>query len=164
MEGRRRPTRSLAALKKDDAKAFEKVWKSIREDGAYIEAGENDNLIVQKLEANPEAFGIFGFSFLEENTAKIKGAVGRRRRADVRNHRLGDYKVSRPLFVYVKKQHVGVIPGMAEFIAEYTSDKAMGEEGYLADKGLVTLPPRMNRPPSLLTSFDAAKQAASLPR
>ncbi len=131
---------SLAAMKKADAKAFEKVWKSIREDGAYVEAGENDNLIVQKLQANKDAFGIFGFSFLEENAATIKGASIDGAVPSYETVASGDYKVSRPLFVYAKKAHVGVIPGMAEFLAEYTSDAALGEDGYLAAKGLITLP------------------------
>ncbi len=131
---------SLAALKKSDAKAFEKVWKSIREDGAYVEAGENDNLIVQKLQANKDAFGIFGYSFMEENAATIKGASVEGAVPTYETIASGDYKVSRPLFIYAKKQHVGVIPGMAEFLAEYTSDAALGEDGYLAAKGLVTLP------------------------
>jgi phosphate transport system substrate-binding protein len=131
---------SLAAMKKADAKAFETVWKTIRTDGAYVEAGENDNLIVQKLEANPQAFGIFGFSFLEENQGKIKGSEIEGQKPSFETVASGDYKVARPLFIYVKKQHVGVIPGMAEFIAEYTSAKAIGEDGYLANKGLIPLP------------------------
>ena len=131
---------SLAALKKSDAKAFETVWKSIRTDGAYVEAGENDNLIVQKLEANPNAFGIFGFSFLEENEGKIKAVKVEGQVPTFETIASGDYKVARPLFVYVKKQHVGQVPGMAEFLTEYTSAKAMGDEGYLADKGLIPLP------------------------
>jgi phosphate transport system substrate-binding protein len=131
---------SLAAMKKSDAKAFETVWKSIRTDGAYVEAGENDNLIVQKLEANPQAFGVFGFSFLEENQGKIKGAKIEGEAPSFEGVAAGTYKVARPLFVYVKKQHVGTIPGMAEFLAEYTSAKALGEDGYLADKGLIPLP------------------------
>jgi phosphate transport system substrate-binding protein len=131
---------SLATLKKDDAKGFEKVWKSIREDGAYVEAGENDNLIVQKLEANKDALGIFGFSFLEENTSMIKGIKIEGVEPTYETIASGDYKVSRPLFVYAKKAHIGVIPGMAEFVAEYVSGKAIGEEGYLADKGLIALP------------------------
>lgn len=131
---------SLKALKKDDAKAFEAVWKTIRTDGAYVEAGENDNLIVQKLEANPNAFGIFGFSFLEENEGKIKGAKVEGVAPSFETVSDASYKVARPLFVYAKKQHVGTVPGMAEFLAEYTSAKAMGEEGYLADKGLIPLP------------------------
>ncbi len=131
---------TLAAMKKDDAKAFEKVWKSIREDGVYVEAGENDNLIVQKLEANKDALGIFGFSFLEENSNLIKDVAIDGVEATYDTVASGEYKVARPLFVYAKKQHVGVIPGMAEFVAEYVSDKAIGEEGYLTDKGLIALP------------------------
>jgi phosphate transport system substrate-binding protein len=130
----------MADMKKADAKAFEKVWKSIREDGAYVEAGENDNLIVQKLQANPNAFGIFGYSFLEQNANTIKGVPVDGVKASYETIADGTYKVSRPLFVYAKKQHIGQIPGMAEFIAEYVSDKALGEDGYLSEKGLVTLP------------------------
>jgi phosphate transport system substrate-binding protein len=131
---------SLKALKKSDAKAFEKVWKSIREDGAYIDAGENDNLIVQKLEANPQAVGIFGYSFLEENASKLKGAAIDGKTPTYETIASGEYKVSRPLFIYAKKQHVGTIPGMVEFVKEYVSEKALGEDGYLAAKGLVPLP------------------------
>jgi phosphate transport system substrate-binding protein len=131
---------SLAALKKADAKAFEKVWKAVRDDGAYVEAGENDNLIVQKLQANPDAVGIFGFSFLEQNAGTVKDIAVDGVQATYEAIADGSYKVARPLFIYAKKQHVDVIPGMKEFIAEYVSDKALGEDGYLADKGLVTLP------------------------
>ncbi len=134
---------SLKALKASDAKAFEVVWKSIREDGAYVEAGENDNLIVQKLEANPNAFGVFGYSFLEENADKIKGAKVDGAIPTYESISTGEYKVARPLFIYVKKQHVGVVPGVAEFVAEFASDAAIGEDGYLADKGLVPLPAEM---------------------
>ena len=131
---------SLEALKTSDAKAFEKVWKSMREDGAFVEAGENDNLIVQKLQANPDALGIFGFSFLEQNAATIKDVAVDGVEASYETIADGSYKVARPLFVYAKKQHLDGVAGMKEFLAEYTSDKALGEEGYLADKGLVTLP------------------------
>ncbi len=130
----------MSDLKKADAKAFEKAWKSIREDGAYIDAGENDNLIVQKLEANPAAVGIFGYSFLEENTAKIKGATVNGGLPTYENIATGKYAVSRPLFVYVKKQHVGVVPGVDKFVEEFVSEKAIGEDGYLSSKGLVPLP------------------------
>jgi phosphate transport system substrate-binding protein len=129
----------MAELKKADAKAFEKVWKSIRKDGPYVEAGENDNLIVQKLEANPAAIGIFGYSFLDENRAKVQDIAVDGVEATMETIADGSYKVARPLFIYVKKQHVGVIPGIAEFVAEYTSEKAMGEDGYLGTKGIVTL-------------------------
>jgi phosphate transport system substrate-binding protein len=131
---------TLAEMKKADAKAFEAVWKQIRTDGAYVEAGENDNLIVQKLEANPAAVGIFGYSFLEENASQLKGVSIDGVTPDFESIASGDYKMARPLFIYVKKQHVGTIPGIAEFIAEYASDKAMGEDGYLTEKGLIALP------------------------
>ena len=131
---------SLKQLKKDDAKAFEKVWKSMREDGVFVEAGENDNLIVQKLESNPNAFGIFGFANVAENAAQIKGVAVEGVVPTFETIASGEYKVARPLFIYAKKQHVGVIPGMAEFVAEYTSEKAVGEDGYLSDKGLIPLP------------------------
>ena len=132
--------KSLEDLKKADAKAYESVWKSMREDGAFVEAGENDNLIVQKLQANPAALGIFGFSFLEENASSIKGTEIDGVAPTYDTIASGDYKMARPLFIYVKKQHVGVVPGIAEFVAEYVSDKALGADGYLADKGLITLP------------------------
>lgn len=131
---------SLAQLKKSDAKAFEAVWKAMREDGAFVEAGENDNLIVQKLQANPDAVGIFGFSFLEQNESTIKDVAVDGVAASYDSIADGSYKVARPLFIYVKKQHIEQVPGMKEFVAEYVSDKALGEDGYLADKGLVTLP------------------------
>ena len=131
---------AMVALKKSDAKAFERAWKSIREDGAYVEAGENDNVIVQKLEANRNAFGIFGFSFLDENSAKLRGVPIDGTEPTFENIAGGKYKGSRPLFVYIKKQHVGVVPGIDKLAAEYVSNKALGEDGYLAKKGLVTLP------------------------
>jgi phosphate transport system substrate-binding protein len=131
---------ALAALKKSDAKAFEKAWKSLREDGAYVEAGENDNVIVQKLEANKNAFGVFGFSFLDENTAKLRGVPLDGVAPEFEQIANGKYKGARRMFVYVKKAHVGMVPGLDKFAAEYVSPKAIGEDGYLAKKGLVTLP------------------------
>jgi phosphate transport system substrate-binding protein len=130
----------LKKLSKDDAKKFKAVFSTIREDGAYIEAGENDNLIVQKLEGNPSAFGIFGFSFLEQNMDKIQGSFIDGTQPTFENIADGKYPLSRPLFFYVKKAHVGVIPGMKEYISEFTSEKAWGKEGYLAEKGLIPMP------------------------
>jgi phosphate transport system substrate-binding protein len=135
-----RKIESLAALRKEDSKAYDVVWKSVREDGAYIDAGENDNLIVQKLEANPDAVGIFGYSFLEENASTIQGAEIEGVIPTFEAIADGTYDGARPLFVYFKKQHIGVVPGLEEFLAEYASDKAMGEDGYLTAKGLVPLP------------------------
>jgi phosphate transport system substrate-binding protein len=130
----------LKELKEVDEKRFKRVCTQIREDGAYVEAGENDNLIVQKLEANPRALGVFGYSFLEENLNKLHGSVIEGKEPTFENIADGSYPVSRSMYMYVKKAHVGVIPGIQEFVAEFTSEKAMGEEGYLADKGLIPLP------------------------
>jgi len=130
--------KELAGAKKLGLK--KKACHVIREDGAFIEAGENDNLIVQKLEANPAAFGIFGFSFLDQNSDKVKGAKVNGTSPEFEEIAAGNYPISRSLFFYVKKQHVGVIPGIKEFVAEFTSEKAWGPEGYLADKGLIPLP------------------------
>jgi phosphate transport system substrate-binding protein len=130
---------ALAELEKTDLKAFEALWKTFREDGAYVEAGENDNLIIQKLKANPRAFGIFGFSFLEQNSGKMKGAAidgDKPNFADIAN---GNYKGARLLYIYMKKDHLGVVPGMIEFATEFTSLAAIGGDGYLLDKGLVGL-------------------------
>ncbi|MGA0072987.1 MAG: substrate-binding domain-containing protein [Steroidobacteraceae bacterium] len=130
----------LKELKGVDEKRFKRVCTQIREDGAYVEAGENDNLIVQKLEANPKALGIFGYSFLEENLGRLHGSLIEGKAPTFENIADGAYPVSRSLFMYVKKAHVGVIPGIKEFLAELTSEKAVGDEGYLADKGLIPLP------------------------
>ncbi len=121
-------------------KEFRAVSDAVREDGHFIEAGENDNLIVQKLEANPKAVGIFGFSFMDQNADKIKGAIVDGTLPTFENIASGAYPVSRSLFFYVKKEHVGVVPGIAEYVAEFTSEDAAGEEGYLVYKGLIPLP------------------------
>ena len=131
---------SLKALKKADAKAFGKVFQTIREDGAYVEAGENDNLIVQKLQSNPNALGIFGFSFLDQNADVVKGSTIDGKAPSYEAIADGSYPVSRPLFFYVKKAHVEVIPGIKGFLGEFASDKAWGKDGYLADKGLIAMP------------------------
>jgi len=130
----------LAALRKADKKKFKAVAHTVREDGAYIEAGENDNLIVQKLEANPDAMGIFGFSFLDQNMDKIQGAKVDGVVPTFDAIADGSYPVSRPLFFYVKKAHVGKIPGISEYLKAFTAEKAWGSDGYLADKGLIPMP------------------------
>jgi phosphate transport system substrate-binding protein len=130
----------VKALSKADSKKYKSIAHTVREDGAYIEAGENDNLIVQKLEANPNALGIFGFSFLDQNMDKIQGSYVDGVQPNFEAIADGAYPVSRPLFFYVKKAHVDVIPGMKEYVAEFTSDKAWGPEGYLSEKGLIPMP------------------------
>ena len=140
MEGGCKTIPSISAIKEKDEKEFIRVCQTVREDGAYIEAGENDNLIVQKLEANPKALGVFGFSFLDQNADKIRGATVDGVAPTFENIASGKYPISRPLFFYVKKAHVGVIPGMKEYIAEFTSEKAWGDDGYLSDRGLIPMP------------------------
>lgn len=140
MEGGAKKFESLAALRKEDNKDFQKIAHTLREDGAYVEAGENDNLIVQKLQANPNALGIFGFSFLDQNSDVVQGSMVDGEAPTFDNIAEGKYPVSRPLFFYVKKAHVGTIPGIAEYLSEFTSEKAWGPEGYLADKGMIPMP------------------------
>jgi phosphate transport system substrate-binding protein len=118
---------------------------ALREDGGYVEAGENDNLIVQKLESNPAAFGIFGHSYLEQNADRIQGAQIEGVAPSFETVADKSYPIGRELFIYVKNAHVGIIPGMREFVAEYVSDRSLGEDGYLADKGLITLAPDMKQ-------------------
>jgi phosphate transport system substrate-binding protein len=130
----------IKALKKSDKKKHTAVCMGIREDGGYVEAGENDVLIVQKLVANPSAYGIFGFSYLDQARDKIQGSLVEGVEPTFENIASGKYKVSRPLFFYVKNAHVGVIPGMKEYVGQFTNDKAWGPEGYLVDKGLIPLP------------------------
>jgi phosphate transport system substrate-binding protein len=129
----------IKAMKKSDKSAYKALCHSVREDGPYIEAGENDNLIVQKLNANPAAFGVFGFSFLDQNADKVQGSKIDGNLPTFDSISDGSYPVSRPLYFYVKKAHVNVIPGIAEYLAEFTHEKSWGEEGYLADKGMIPL-------------------------
>lgn len=119
---------------------FKKIAYHIREDGAYIEAGENDNKIVDQLQANPNAVGVFGFSFLDQNKAKIKGASIGGHEPSFDNIASGKYPVSRSLYFYVKKAHVGVIPGIQEYVAEFMAKSTSGDDGYLVEKGLIPLP------------------------
>lgn len=131
---------AVTMIEASDEGRYEQICASIREDGVFVEAGENDNLIVQKLEADPEAFGIFGFSFLDQNIDKIQGALINGAEPTFDNIADGAYPVSRSLFFYVKNAHVGVVPGIQEFVAEFTSEDAWGTFGYLTDKGLIPLP------------------------
>jgi phosphate transport system substrate-binding protein len=140
MEGGCKKIDWIKAMKKKDKKMYKSICHTVREDGKYIEAGENDNLIVQKLEANPNALGIFGYSFLDQNSDKVQGSLIDGEAPEFEKIADGSYPVSRPLFFYVKKAHVGKIPGIEAYLAEFTSDKAWGEEGYLADKGLIPMP------------------------
>ena len=139
MEGGCKTVDWIKALKKSDKTAYKSLCHNIREDGGYVEAGENDNLIVQKLGANPDAFGIFGYSFLEQNSDSVQGSLINGVEPEFELIADGDYPVSRSLYFYVKKAHVGVVPGIQEFLSEFTSEDTWGEEGYLADKGLIPM-------------------------
>lgn len=130
----------IKALKKKDKNRYKSICHTVREDGAYVEAGENDNLIVQKLQANPNALGIFGFSFLDQNTDVIQGSFVDGIQPTFDAIADGTYPVSRPLFFYVKKAHVDMIPGIKEYLKEFTSEKAWGLDGYLSEKGLIPMP------------------------
>lgn len=115
------------------------IGRSVREDGAYIEAGENDNLIVNKLVANPNALGIFGFSFLDQNSDKVQGSIIDGNEPSFDAIASGTYKVSRPLYFYVKKAHIGTVPGIQEYLNTFVSEDTIGPDGYLVDKGLIPL-------------------------
>ena len=129
---------AMAALKDSDKDAYEKTCTTIREDGAYVEGGENDNLLVQKIAQNPKAIGIFGFSFLEENADKLKGVPMSGVVPTYASISDFSYPGARPLYIYVKKAHLGPIKGLKEFIAEWPN--AWGPEGYLKSKGMVISP------------------------
>jgi len=130
----------LKAIKKQDKKKYKAICRAVREDGAFIEAGENDNLIVQKLVENESAFGVFGFSFLIENEDKIQGSTVDGIAPTMETIADKSYGVSRPLYFYVKLAHVDVIPGIREFLAEYTSDDSWGPGGYLEERGMIPMP------------------------
>ena len=139
MEGGCRTIPWIAALSESDPAEYRAICHTFREDGVFVEAGENDNLIVQKLQGNPTAFGIFGFNFLDQNPEKVRASTidGIAPTFEAIND--GLYPVSRPLYFYVKKAHVDVIPGMREFLREFTSERAWGDDGYLSDRGLIPL-------------------------
>ena len=126
-------------LKGSDKGLYKERCHSVREDGAYIESGENDNLIVQKLQANPDALGVFGYSFLDQNADSVQGSMIDGNEPTFETIADGSYPVSRPLYFYVKQAHIGVIPGIDEYLQEFTSDASWGEEGYLSDKGMIPL-------------------------
>lgn len=139
MEGGCKTFGWIKDLKKTDKNGYKATCHTIREDEAFIEAGENDNLIVQKLNANPNAFGIFGFSFLDQNADSVQGSIINGQAPTFENISDGSYPVSRSLYFYVKKYNIGTVPGIEEYLAEFLSDRASGTDGYLADKGLIPM-------------------------
>ena len=146
------------ALKKKDKKLYKKECRSIREDGPYVEAGENDNLIIEKLVADPGALGVFGYSFLDQNRDKVKAAKVDGVFPEFEAISSGEYPVSRSLFFYIKNAHAAVIPGIKQYVAEFTNAKAIGADGYLVSKGLIPLPEsdraKFEKAGKSLTKFD----------
>ena len=155
MEGGCKTVPWIKALKSDSNKAkkagdkvlakslksqYKSICHTIREDGSYVEAGENDNLIVQKLVASPNMLGVFGFSFLDQNSDKVQGSSIDGKELSFETIATGEYPVSRPLYMYIKNDHVGKVPGIKEFVAEFVSASTWGDDGYLADKGMIPMP------------------------
>jgi phosphate transport system substrate-binding protein len=143
-----------ASLGKDEHAS---ICESVREDGVFIEAGENDNLIVQKLIGDAGMYGVFGYSFMEENSDRLQAATLNGKTPTAEAIAADDYPVARSMFFYVKKAHVGVVPGIAEYVSEFTSNAAMGQNGYLKDVGLI-VPPRA----ALMDLMDKAENMPNL--
>ena len=131
---------SMAALKKADADKFKAICTGVRTDGAYVETGENDNLIVQKLEANPGTVGIFGYSYLEENAAKLKGLQISSVTPTYATISSFQYPGARPLYIYIKNAHAAAIPAVRAYALEFTKESAFGPKGYLLSGGMVSAP------------------------
>lgn len=130
---------AMAALKARDEKEFERRASTVREDGAWIDTGENDNAVVQTLEKTPGSLGVFGYAFLRQNRDAVQAATVGGVAPSPDAIAAGDYPIARSMFVYVKKAHVGVVPGLREFVREYVSDVSMGRGGYLQERGLIPL-------------------------
>jgi phosphate transport system substrate-binding protein len=131
---------AMAALKKADEARFKAICTGVRTDGAYVEAGENDNLIVQKLAANPGTLGIFGYSYLEENAASVRGVPINGVAPTYQTISTFKYSGARPLYIYVKNAHVRAIPAIRAYVAEMTKESAIGPNGYMLSGGLVAAP------------------------
>ena len=144
MEGGASKIPALAKMKGQDEKKFKATVSPMRTDGGWVDAGENDNAIVGTIEKTPNALGVFGYSFLEENASRIKGAAVNGVKPTAQAIASGQYPLSRSLYIYVKKSQVGVTPGLKEFVSEFVSDAATGRGGYLQGRGLIPLPPAVH--------------------
>ncbi len=130
----------MAEMAETEEGRFERLAGRLREDGLWVDAGENDNAIVQRLDDSPSSFGVFGYSFLEQNGDRIQGATINGVAPEYERIASGEYPISRSMFFYVKNQHVGVVPGIEAFVTELTGEDAWGPFGYLAGRGLIALP------------------------
>ena len=141
MEGGARTFEILAALEQSDPDSFRARAHEIRNDGAWIDSGENDSTIINTLLRNDDSIGVLGYSFLEQNLDRIKAATVGDTQPTFENIISGEYEVSRSMYFYVKREHLPLVPGLAEFVEEFTQEDAWGPDGYLADKGLIPLLP-----------------------
>jgi ABC-type phosphate transport system, periplasmic component len=130
----------MAALKKSDENKFKAICTAVREDGGYVEAGENDNLIVQKIEANPGTVGIFGYSYLEANQDRLRGLTVNGIDPNYETIASFKYPGARPLYIYIKNAHANAIPAVRAYAAEFTKESAFGPAGYLRRSGLIAAP------------------------
>lgn len=131
---------AMAALKKSDEAKYNKICKGVREDGAFINAGENDNLIVQKLEGDPVAVGLFGYSYLEENASRLRGVSLNGIEPTYASISSFKYPGARAMYIYVKNAHAQAIPGIRQFVVEYVKEGTFGPKGYLKNAGMIASP------------------------
>ncbi len=130
----------MAGIKKADENKYKAICTGMREDGGFIEAGENDNLIVQKIEGNPGTIGIFGYSYLEANAGRLKGVQINGVTPTYQAISTFKYPGARPLYIYIKNAHAGAIPAVRAYAAEFTKESAFGPNGYLLRAGLISAP------------------------
>lgn len=128
----------MKALKDSDEDRYKALCTEVRSDGAYVDQGEQDNLIVQKIQGNPQAVGVFGYSYLEENAEKLQGLTMDGSAPTYDNIASGAYPSARQMYVYVKKAHLGAIPGLREYLTEWT--RSWGPDGILTRIGLIASP------------------------
>lgn len=134
---------AMKDLKKSDEDKFKEVCEKVRDDGAYMEGGENDNLLVQKLSKNPNYLAIFGYGYLESNLSTVKGITISGVTPTYENIASFKYPGARPLFIYVKNAHLKYIRGLREYVKNFTSEEAIGPKGYLSSKGLIVAPDKV---------------------
>jgi phosphate transport system substrate-binding protein len=152
----------IAALKKSDEARFKAICTGIRTDGAYVEAGENDNLIVRKLGVSPGAYGLFGYSYLEENAGTLRGAVINGVAPSYNSIANFSYPGARPLYIYVKNAHAAAIPGIRQYVAEFTRETTWGRGGYLVRRGMIASPDAVRAQSAKLAQALAPVSFASL--
>ena len=140
MEGGCKFFKHIVMLKTTDKSRYKAICQGIREDGSWVDSGENDNLLIKKLEVSPSDFGVFGFSFLDQNRDKVQGSLVDGVEPTFENISNQSYPISRSLFFYVKKNHVDQIPGIHEYVRAFMNRRAIGQRGYLVTKGLIPLP------------------------